>query len=220
MVPTDLEMAGRLALAGFLGGLIGLEREAHGQAAGLRTHSVVCLGACLIMLVSLYIHGLNPERSDPGRIAAQVVAGIGFLGAGAILRFGMTIKGLTTAACLWTAAGIGLAVGCGYWKAATGATFLTLVTVLVLDRIERAILHGRSFRKILVRVTDSAGIVGRLEKVLEGYGLGIKEVDIQRDVMEKRLQITLLATCEQTADVDAISRGIGGIEGVERVEIE
>ncbi len=220
MGTSDLEMVGRLALAGVLGGLIGLERETHGQSAGLRTHMVVALGACLIMLVSFHVNSLNPERADPGRIAAQVVTGIGFLGAGAILRFGMSVKGLTTAACLWTAAGIGLAAGCGYWKAAGVTTVFTLLTVFLLDRIEKTVLHGRSFRRIVIHAKDAAGLVGRVEEILEGLGLGIKEVDIQRDLVEKKLQITVLATCEEKADVDALSRGIGDIGEVEKVEIE
>src|SRR5438045_3802502 len=117
MGPADLEMAGRLCLAGLLGGLIGFEREVNSQPAGLRTHMIVSLGSCLIMLVSIHMSELAPGRSDPARIAAQVVAGIGFLGAGAIMRSGLSVRGLTTAACLWTAAAIGLAVGCGYWRA-------------------------------------------------------------------------------------------------------
>lgn len=220
MTPSDLEMVGRLALAGVLGGLIGLERESHGQAAGLRTHMVVSLGASLIMLVSFYVNSLSPERADPGRIAAQVVTGIGFLGAGAILRFGMSIKGLTTAACLWTAAGIGLAAGCGYWKAAAVATGFTLLATVVLDKVERSVLHGRSFRKVVIHAKDAAGIVGRVESILGRFGLNIKEVDIQRDRVERKLQIAILATCEEKTDVDALSRQLSEIPEVERVEIE
>lgn len=219
MMPTDLEMVGRLALAGALGGLIGLERVTHGQSAGLRTHMVVSLGACLIMLVSFHVHSLE-GKADPGRIAAQVVTGIGFLGAGAILRFGMSIKGLTTAACLWTAAGIGLAAGCGYWKAAAVTTLFTLLTVFILDRLEKTVLHGRAFRRIHIHAKDMAGLVGRVEGILERRGLGIKEVDIQRDVVEKRLQITILATCEEKTDVDSLSREVSEIGEVEKVEIE
>jgi len=220
VMPSDLELAGRLALSAVLGGLIGLERETHGQSAGLRTHMVVSLGACLIMLVSFYVYSLEPEKADPGRIAAQVVTGIGFLGAGAILRFGMSIKGLTTAACLWTAAGIGLASGCGYWKAAVITTAFTLLTVFVFDKIEKSFLHGRSFRRIVIHAKDAAGLVGRVEEILERLGLGIKEVDIQRDLVEKKLQITILATCEEKADVDALSREVSAIGEVEKVEIE
>src|SRR5262252_11255075 len=127
MDPADLQMAGRLCLAGLLGGLVGLEREVHSQPAGLRTHMIVALGSCLIMLVSIQMGAMNPGRGDPARIAAQVVAGVGFLGAGAIMRSGLSVRGLTTAACLWTVAAIGLAVGCGYWLAALVTTGLTLI---------------------------------------------------------------------------------------------
>jgi hypothetical protein len=98
MDAADIQMAGRLCLAGLLGGLVGLEREIHSQPAGLRTHMIVSLGAGLIMLVSIHMADLSPGKSDPGRIAAQVVAGVGFLGAGAIMRSGLSVRGLTTAA--------------------------------------------------------------------------------------------------------------------------
>src|SRR6266478_1020091 len=98
MGPEDVVMAGRLSLAALLGGLIGLEREMHHQPAGLRTHMIVSIGACLVMLVSLHMSEMTPTKADPGRLAAQVVAGVGFLGAGAIMRSGLSVRGLTTAA--------------------------------------------------------------------------------------------------------------------------
>ncbi len=220
MNPNDLEMAGRLALAALLGGLIGLDRERHVQPAGLRTHMVVSIGACLIMLVSLYMHQLNPAKSDPGRIAAQVVTGIGFLGAGAILRFGMSVKGLTTAACLWTSSGIGLAVGAGYWKAGVVATILTLIAVFVFDKVEKAFISGRAYRRFVIHARDAAGLVGRVEGVLERSGISVRHVDIQRDLVERKLQITLMAACSDKADVDALSRAFSDLGGVEKVEIE
>jgi putative Mg2+ transporter-C (MgtC) family protein len=220
MGPEELEMMGKLGLATLLGGLIGLEREMHGQPAGLRTHMVVCLGACLIMLVSLHMAKLDPTRADPGRIAAQVVTGIGFLGAGAIMRFGMSVKGLTTAACLWTAAGIGLAVGSGYWKAGGAATAFTLVAVFVFDRVEKFFLTGKAFRRFVIQARDSTGLVGRVEDVMARVGVQIKELDIQRDVVEKKVQIAVIARCREDADMDAISRLIGGQPDVEKVEID
>src|SRR5258706_2693675 len=122
MSPADLVMAGRLALAALLGGLIGLEREIHSQPAGLRTHMIVALGSCLVMQVSIHMMDLSGGRSDPGRIAAQVVAGVGFLGAGAIMRSWLSVRGLTTAACLWTVAAIELSVCCGYLRSAVVTT--------------------------------------------------------------------------------------------------
>lgn len=217
----DWVMVGKLGLASLLGGLIGLEREFHSQPAGLRTHMLVSIGSCLIMLVSLFMwEHVDRQRADPGRIAAQVVAGIGFLGAGAIMRFGMSVRGLTTAACLWTAAGIGLAVGAGFWQGALAATFFTLLTAFVLDRVERAFFIGRAYRRFTIHAKDAPGLVGRIEGVMESGGIGIKEVDIQRDLVEKKLQISIVATCERTTDVDALSRSLSRFGEVEKVEID
>jgi putative Mg2+ transporter-C (MgtC) family protein len=214
-------MIGRLGLAALLGGLIGLERETHGQPAGLRTHMVVAIGACLIMLVSIYMWKVvDPGGADPGRIAAQVVTGIGFLGAGAIVRYGVSIRGLTTAAALWTAAGIGLAAGAGYWKAAVAATLFTLVAIFVFDKFEKSFLRGKSYRRFVVHAKDTPGLVGRLEGVMESAEVGIKEVDIQRDIVERKLQVTLIATCRPRQDVDALSRAISALGDVEKVEID
>ena len=104
-----------LTVALALGAFIGLERELSDKAAGLRTNILICVGSCLFAILSRHL--AYTAGSDTTRIAAQIVSGIGFLGAGAIIRYGMTIRGLTTAACLWTAAGIGMACGMGYWKA-------------------------------------------------------------------------------------------------------
>lgn len=220
MVPTDLEMLGRLAVAALLGGLIGLERETHSQPAGLRTHMLVSLGAALMMLISLFMYRLDPTRADPGRIAAQVVTGIGFLGAGAIMRFGMSVKGLTTAASLWTAAGIGLAAGCGYWAAAAIATGFTLVTLFIFDKIEKTFLKGREFRKFVIQAHDAAGLVGRVEEAMEKASVAIKEVDIQRDLVAKKVLLSITASCPEKIDVDAVSRSISAVAGVEKVEID
>ncbi len=129
----------RLVLALFLGSIIGLEREKKGSSAGLRTHILVCEGSTLIMLVSLYIYDLynNQSTADPGRIAAGVVTGVGFLCAGAIIRSKEQVKGLTTAASIWISAAIGLAIGCGYISAALIGTLLSFITLSFLKVIEK-----------------------------------------------------------------------------------
>ena len=139
LTPQDLEMLVRLSLATLLGGLIGLEREIHGKVAGLRTHALVSLGSALIMIVSidLYAAYRGVAEVDPSRIAAQVVSGIGFLGAGAIIRFPQGITGLTTAASLWVVAGIGLACGAGFLKPALVTTALVLVVLVVFAQLGR-----------------------------------------------------------------------------------
>lgn len=142
---TDSQIILRLILSVILGGLIGLERQLHRRSAGLRTHILVCLGSCLIMLTSLYVFDIYNHKVplDPGRIAAGVITGIGFLGAGAIIRDREGIKGLTTAASLWVVAGIGLAVGCGFYTAGMASTVLALIVLFFLRYAERIMFDDK-----------------------------------------------------------------------------
>jgi len=135
---TDSEMIFRLTVAFLLSGLIGLEREWRRHEAGLRTHMLVCLGSTLIMLTSLHVFDIYKMHAsvDPTRIAAGVIAGIGFLGAGTIMRSQDRIRGLTTASTLWVVAALGLSVGCGFFKTAVYVTFLVLLVLLFLRNIE------------------------------------------------------------------------------------
>ncbi|MBU1124748.1 MAG: MgtC/SapB family protein [Candidatus Omnitrophica bacterium] len=146
---TDKQIIIRLLLSAILSGLIGLEREMHRRFAGLRTHILLCLGSCLIMLTSLYVFDIYSARVplDPTRIAAGVITGIGFLGAGTIIREEERVRGLTTAASLWVVAGIGLSVGCGFYNAAIYATVLTLVSLLFLRPFERKIVNLTDSKK-------------------------------------------------------------------------
>lgn len=147
---TDNQIALCLVLSVVLGGLVGLERQLHRRVAGLRTHILVSLGSCLIMLTSLYVFDIYKDKIglDPARIAAGVITGIGFLGAGTIIREREGIRGLTTAASLWVVAGIGLAVGCGFLRAAIFTTFLVLITLFFLRYLED-IIFGREESKHL-----------------------------------------------------------------------
>ncbi len=132
----------RLVLAVVFSGFIGLEREVSGRAAGFRTHILVCVGSTLMMLTGIYLFDLyrGVLQVDPGRIAAQVVSGIGFLGAGTIIQTRDSVRGLTTAASLWAAAGIGLAVGCGFYIGALSTTVVVLVVLYVFSGVERRVV--------------------------------------------------------------------------------
>jgi putative Mg2+ transporter-C (MgtC) family protein len=131
---SDLELFERLALAAVLGGVLGLEREWHHKTAGLRTNILIAMGAALFTLMSMALTGTN---GDPSRVASQIVTGIGFLGAGAILRTNAGVQGLTTAAAIWVNAAIGVAVGGGEYHLAFIATGVTLIVLVVLPPIER-----------------------------------------------------------------------------------
>jgi len=164
--------------------------------------------------------GRDRPDADPGRIAAQVVSGIGFLGAGAILRFGMSVKGLTTAACLWTSAGIGLAAGMGYWKGAAAATAMVLVTIFLFDKIERVFLVGRAMKRFVIHARDSTGLLGRVETLLNGRGLEVRQVGVHKDLAEHRVELTFMTDTPQGTDFDSLSKELAALEGVDRIDID
>jgi len=142
---SDFEVVLRLLLAVVLSGLVGLERETKGRAAGFRTHILVCMGSTLVMLtgINLFFAYQGVAALDPARMAAQVITGVGFLGAGTIIQFRDSIRGLTTAAGLWASAGIGLAVGSGFYVGAISATLIVLLALFGLSSIERRVRSKR-----------------------------------------------------------------------------
>ncbi len=150
----NLELIIRLIIASTFGGLIGLERQIQGQSAGFRTQLLVCLGACLFTILSLKIYLNFGIYADPGRIAAQIVVGIGFLGAGAILRHGEFIRGLTTAASLWTVSAIGMAIGFGEYLIGAVATGLVLANLIILKHLENKIPRDR-YANIIIETLES-----------------------------------------------------------------
>jgi putative Mg2+ transporter-C (MgtC) family protein len=154
----------KLLLAAGLGMLIGLEREARGHAAGIRTHMLIVLGVTLISEVSRAFGG-----ADPSRIAAQIVTGIGFLGAGAILRTGFEIKGLTTAASIWAASGVGMAISVGgpFTAVAIFATLLILTTLALVAKLERKFYPRTHPKEITVRLKDNTKLAGLLQAMNE-----------------------------------------------------
>jgi len=141
----DKQIIIRLVLALLFSGVIGIEREVKHKNAGFRTHILVGLGSCLMMLTSLHIFDIYIGRVgvDPMRLASGVITGIGFLGAGAIIRYGEAVRGLTTAATIWIVAGIGIALGCGFYKGALYTTGLTLFALFILSRFERRVTKER-----------------------------------------------------------------------------
>jgi putative Mg2+ transporter-C (MgtC) family protein len=201
---TEWEITIRLFLAAFLGGLIGLEREWNNHAAGFRTHILVCIASTSIMLLSIYgfsdfVNEAN-VRLDPSRLAAQVVSGIGFLGAGAIMRNGSNVTGLTTAASIWVVAAIGLCVGAGFYYCAGLSTLLVVLSLLVLNKLEKRMMRNRRNHQVLIKIHDRPGILGSIatkfgDQDLQIANLQMKSVEhppLKNDseqVMELRFSI-------------------------------
>lgn len=165
-----------------------MEREKHGRPAGLRTHALVSLGSCLIMLISIYgFNGITGR--DPARLAAQVVSGIGFLGAGTIIREGTSIRGLTTAASLWVVAGIGLAIGSGFYFAGITATFLSVLVLVYLENLEKKLNISKT-EVVEAVIKDRPGILAMFCQIIANNGISIKNINLEIDEENEKALIS------------------------------
>jgi len=203
----------RLLVACLLGGAIGFERDIHGRAAGLRTNMLVSMGAALFMLLSvalaqIYSPGSESTglRVDPSRIAAQIVTGIGFIGAGAIIKAGFDIRGLTTAACLWVSAGIGMAAGAGLFEMAIFVTLVGLFVLVVVNRFERVYAKD-SYRILKITVANEVEI-SRIIEVVKREHLKILFLDFDRDYEKNQMTITFTIRLFQKGVTDKFAHRI------------
>lgn len=173
------DIAVRLIAACILGGIIGYERESTNRPAGFRTHILVCVGSALVMVTSDFIfrryQGL--ANIDPARLGAQVISGIGFLGAGTIIREGFHVKGLTTAASLWAVSCVGLAIGIGFFEGAIAATVLIYLTLILLKHMEDHFRRRNSYRHLYIQSPDAAGRVGDISRVLCRHAITIRSIE-------------------------------------------
>jgi putative Mg2+ transporter-C (MgtC) family protein len=208
----------RLVVAALLGGAIGMERELRERQAGLRTHLVVCVGSALFTLVSAYgfheflVNGGSLVRTDPTRIAAQIVSGIGFLGAGAIIRQGLSVKGLTTAATLWLVAAIGMASGAGYYSAALFATAGALLTLGPLRIVAYKIV--RRYRpevdRLLVEI-PAGGSPGAVIEAIERRGGRVVSLEIAQEGDRRSIAIDVEL---RGIEAPLVVADVGEIDGV------
>ncbi len=184
---------GKLLIAAILGGFIGWERERRGRPAGLRTHLLVCVGVTLMMLVSEHIfvnyQGYNNDsvlRIDPARIAAQVITGIGFLGAGTIIRFRASVRGLTTAASLWVVAGIGLAVGSGFILPAVFTTAIAIATLLLIPLVEREMKRDE-YRTIKILIAGQEHFLDKIKSILEENSVKLQKYKFEKNIQKNEI---------------------------------
>jgi putative Mg2+ transporter-C (MgtC) family protein len=214
-----------LLIALICGGIVGLEREHANRPAGLRTHVLVCIGSALIMQVSLDMYAVTSYgahgNGDPGRIAAQVVSGIGFLGAGTIMREGANIRGLTTAASLWVVAGVGLAVGANMYMESIAATVLIVLTLKTLSQLERRYLTKGGLHTLILHVTDTPGRLGALATVCGRRGVNIRSVSMRTGPVPGTVEITFsIKSAGRSQDTAGLIGDLMGTEGVVSVTEE
>jgi putative Mg2+ transporter-C (MgtC) family protein len=223
-MPLDVELMLRLLGAAVAGGMIGLEREASDQPAGFRTHMLVALGSCLFTVISAYGFDAfladqpGPQvRYDPTRIAAQIVTGIGFLGAGAILRYGTTVRGLTTAASLWVVAAIGMAVGAGAYLISLVTTAITILALLALRPLRTRLVRGLKKEHEEFLVDAEPGL--EMEQLVHDLGLqGIRIDHFRVEEEDETKQIVLFLTIppeDRPEDVVARLSRLPGIRNVD-----
>ncbi|MFA7686109.1 MAG: MgtC/SapB family protein [Candidatus Gracilibacteria bacterium] len=213
----------RLLFASFLGSIIGLERDFHGRSAGLRTNLLVSLGAAVFMILSESIALSTSQQlvsaklqADPGRIAAQVITGIGFLGAGAIIKNGLSIRGLTTAACLWISAGIGMSVGAGQFDLGIITTLISLFALTVLNKAERH-YKKNSYRTLEVVVPNTANI-SEIIDLIQKRNAEIMFLEKEKDYDKNTMNLNFSIKTKEKKPTDELSTEI--ITGLEKASIK
>ena len=222
---NNYEILFRLLLAAVLGGVVGLEREVHGRPAGVRTYILLCMGSALIMVVSEFLFlkfvslGVGDIlRADPARIAAQAITGIGFLGAGVIMHYRDSIRGLTTAAGVWVACAIGLAIGAGFYLFGSAVTALTLISLVGLKACERC-LKKDWYKEMTVVSKDEAGQFARIQEVLERHEFDVVNFALRKDLERKEVQASFLLRVRTVQPSREVIKEVFNIEGVRSVDL-
>jgi len=219
-MPDTLEILLRLGTAAILAGLVGLERETSKRPAGFRTHILVSVASSLVMIGNLYAFELLKHQTnmDPMRLGAQVISGIGFLGAGTIIKEGVTIRGLTTAASLWSVACIGLVCGLGFYLGAIFATCFVLLSLITLSKIEIMINKKNEYVNVVIKSVDRPGQLGRIGTELGKMNITIKSISIE-PVDDYNVIIKLVLKGNKDVKTEDIIKSVTSIEGVSLIEM-
>ncbi len=204
--------------------VIGLEREYHKQPAGLRTHVLISIGATTLMLLSIYIPQVHTNflNGDPGRIAAQVVSGMGFLGAGAIMRFGANVKGLTTAASLWVVAAIGLAIGAGMVFTAFIGLIVVIFVLIVLDLFEKKVFLNRMLKTLILEFSSKDVNIDPdlLHHKLVVYNIDIKSIDMLKSMKHDKVIVSMMIAVPTIVNYSTLYEELSGFEHISKIELK
>jgi putative Mg2+ transporter-C (MgtC) family protein len=220
-----LDIAVRLVASLVVGGLIGLERSYHGRPAGFRTHSLVCLSTSLLMLVTVYetrwFSSVVPGRIslDPTRIAQGIMTGIGFLGAGTIIKDGLSVRGLTTAASIWITAAIGILIGIGFYFPALIATILTLGTLSVFRWIENQI-PAQFYAQFVIRFARKEAMPeAEMRRMLEDYGFTIANLNYRLDVESDSFEYQMVIRTNREDNASRLAQALNSVVSVKEYRV-
>jgi putative Mg2+ transporter-C (MgtC) family protein len=200
----------RVLIALFLGGLIGIQREYKHNAAGLRTHALVAIGACVAMITNeyLFLKYSGQSSMDIARMGSYVISGIGFLGAGSILKDGNRIRGLTTAAGLWVVACLGVAVGAGYYVIAIVGTVLVFFVIFILKIVENKFISKKDCIKIELEISHKVDQLAVVLAAIAQSGVGIRDIKIS-NLDKERKHIIIYTTCNSADDIANLLESLG-----------
>lgn len=213
-----MEVILKLLLSLLLGGIVGYEREHKSRPAGLRTHILVCIGAALVQITAInYFRKSGLPNIDPMRLGAQVISGIGFLGAGTILKEGANIKGLTTAASIWVVGCIGLAVGTGLYTEATAATILIYIALRSFKIIEDKMARGKKYISLEIKASNTPGMIGKIGSMLGEMEISIDNIEMY-DSEEEQVTIYLTVKLKNIIRIEKIIDSLMSIQGVARIK--
>lgn len=220
---VELALIAKLVLAALGGGLIGFEREMHGRPAGLRTHLLVAVASCLMMIISEgfldkyhAMQGSTVLRVDPSRVAAQIVAGIGFIGAGVILKEGLSVRGLTTAACLWLAAGVGMGFGMGAFFPTTIAVLIGLLGLILLKKLEPYINKDR-YLSISITFSADRDLFPQLTEIFIAHKMKLTNVACEHDLQLHEIRYDFTLTQHRRRMGRELSEAIIQLPGIKKV---
>ncbi len=220
---SPLTILARLTAAMLAGLVVGLERERHYQPAGLRTHMVLALGSSLIMILSIYLPLQYLDKfpsSDPTRISAQVISGIGFLGAGAIFRYGFNVRGLTTAASIWTISGIGLAFGAGLYLLGEIGTGLLIIILQGFDFIERKLFEQRDMRVLTVSFLSEEMDIKTVVREVKKFNITIRETSITELIESGTVELKVNCRIDKDFDVRRLFDRLRQLNGIKLLRLD
>lgn len=219
---SPYEIILRLLLGALLGGIIGFERQTHGRPAGFRTQLLVCVASVLLMIISEYYHHLSlmdPSyiRVDPARLAAGAITGVGFLGAGVIVKTGINVQGLTTAACIWIVSAIGLAIGSGLYFAGIASAVITFFSLWLLRMAEEK-MPGLSYKFMSV-IMKNGGDVNSLTSILQRLGSTVSEIDYERDMEKMESVYRITFSYKNSGSIETILNEVSSLQFVKKVTL-
>lgn len=212
----------KLLLSLLLGSIVGYERKRKGQPVGVRTFALIAMGSTLAMILSIYVpqEYMGLKNGDPGRIAAQVVTGIGFLGAGAIIQMKGSVRGLTTAAGIWIVAAIGMAVGVGMYIIATVATLLVIIVLVLVDRYEHKRKLGKEVCRLKMTINSIVDDVDDYRKLLLGHRIRITGFDIEYDFEAALTHLSFTLLVPESASIVQLTKELHSMNGLQKISFQ